>query len=145
MTEVSIRGVSGMKSVKDMPISQEMPPPGGFPQVRFARRIPSTGPAGTTLFTLGALVMGYGFYKVGMGNRERRTLKAEKAAARHAILPLLQAEEDRRYVAQQNKFKAQESLIMKDVPGWEVGKSVYYSGAWHPPCYTTEPGINRTA
>ena len=27
----------------------------------------------------------------------------------------------------------EEALIMKDVPGWEVGKSVYHTSKWIPP------------
>lgn len=27
----------------------------------------------------------------------------------------------------------EETMIMKDVPGWEVGKSVYNSSRWIPP------------
>ena len=43
---------------------QDGPPPGGFPSIRYARRIPSTGPTGFTLFAVGTAVMAYGFYKV---------------------------------------------------------------------------------
>lgn len=39
-----------LQSVKDMPVVQDGPPPGGFPAVRYARRVPSTGPSGITLF-----------------------------------------------------------------------------------------------
>lgn len=46
--------LSAPQSVKDMPIVQDGPPPGGFPAVRYARRVPSTGPSGFTLFA-GAL------------------------------------------------------------------------------------------
>ena len=52
------------QSVKDMPVLQDGPPPGGFPSVRYARRLPSTGPTGFTMFAVGAAVMAYGFYKV---------------------------------------------------------------------------------
>ena len=44
---------------------QDGPPPGGFPSIRYARRIPSTGPTGFTLFAVGAAVMAFGFYRVG--------------------------------------------------------------------------------
>ena len=30
-------------------------------------------------------------------------------------------------------FEEEEALIMKDVPGWEVGKSVYNTKKWIPP------------
>ena len=53
-----------MQSIKDMPVLQDGPPPGGFPSVRYARRIPSTGPAGFTLFAVTASIMAYGFVKV---------------------------------------------------------------------------------
>mmetsp|Transcript_1642 Transcript_1642/g.3315 ORF Transcript_1642/g.3315 Transcript_1642/m.3315 type:complete len:97 (-) Transcript_1642:699-989(-) len=96
MTEVLRRGIPGMKSVKDMPVKQDMPPPGGFPAIRFGRRIANTGPSGAFVFGVGALVIGFGFYKVGQTNLETRALKAEVKAARQTLLPLLQAEEDRR-------------------------------------------------
>ena len=99
---------------------------------RYARRIPSSGPAGFTLFAAGAAIMAYGFYQacccafivvrcwckctawarrccmllecvtrtacaqVGQHNQERRVLKREKMDARRALVPVLQAEEDRR-------------------------------------------------
>ena len=135
------------QSIKDMPVLQDGPPPGGFPSVRYARRIPSTGPAGFTLFAVTASIMAYGFInvslrpshawwaltvtipfraaialhsfsatspvcvavvrhahhtqqpcniQVGQTNHEKRAAKAEKKAARFAIMPILQAEEDRR-------------------------------------------------
>ena len=65
--EFTFSGLSShpaLQSVKDMPVLQDGPPPGGFPSVRFARRIPSTGPTGFTLFALGTVVMAYGFVKV---------------------------------------------------------------------------------
>ena len=52
------------QSVNDMPAIQDGPPPGGYPAIRFARRIPNTGPSGFTLFAVTAAVMAYGFYKV---------------------------------------------------------------------------------
>ena len=47
-----------------MPVLQDGPPPGGFPSVRIARRIPSTGPGGFTLFAVSTGIMAYGFYLV---------------------------------------------------------------------------------
>jgi NADH dehydrogenase (ubiquinone) 1 alpha subcomplex subunit 13 len=85
-----------LQSIKDMPVVQDGPPPGGFPAVRYARRIPSTGPAGFTLFAVGGAVMAYGLYVVGQGNRERRAVTAEILESRKNLVPFLQAEEDRR-------------------------------------------------
>ncbi len=61
-----------MKSVKDLPVVQDGPPPGGFPSIRYARKIPDTGPTGTALFGVAALVMGYGFYRMINNNYKRR-------------------------------------------------------------------------
>ena len=54
------------QSVKDMPVVQDGPPPGGFPSVRYARRLPSTGPTGPTLFLVSGAIMAYGFYLVSL-------------------------------------------------------------------------------
>lgn len=61
-----------MKSVKDLPIVQDGPPPGGYPSIRYARKIPDTGPTGTALFGAAILVMGYGFYRMINNNYKRR-------------------------------------------------------------------------
>ena len=63
MTEFNIRGAPGLKSVKDMPVKQDMAPPGGYPSVRFARRIINTGPTGATVFAAIGVMMTYGFYQ----------------------------------------------------------------------------------
>eukprot|EP00884_Botryococcus_braunii_P005461 jgi/Botrbrau1/14916/Bobra.0018s0020.1 len=134
MTETLRRGYPGMKSVKDMPVVQDGPPPGGFPSIRYARRIPSTGPTGFTLFAVGAAIMAFGFYRVGEGNRRRRVEKQEKIAMRAALFPVLQAMEDRAFVMRKARADAAEAELMKNVPGWVVGESVYSQGArWAPP------------
>mmetsp|Transcript_1643 Transcript_1643/g.3318 ORF Transcript_1643/g.3318 Transcript_1643/m.3318 type:complete len:146 (-) Transcript_1643:217-654(-) len=140
MTEVLRRGIPGMKSVKDMPVKQDMPPPGGFPAIRFGRRIANTGPSGAFVFGVGALVIGFGFYKVGQTNLETRALKAEVKAARQTLLPLLQAEEDRRYVEHKKDLDKAEGAIMKGVKNWKVGENVYNNGKWYPPVTSTLPG-----
>ena len=52
------------QSVKDMPILQDAPPPGGFPAIRIERRLPSTGPTGAAIFAVGVAVSAYGYYKI---------------------------------------------------------------------------------
>jgi NADH dehydrogenase (ubiquinone) 1 alpha subcomplex subunit 13 len=49
-----------MASVKDMPLLQDGPPPGGFTPVRYARRMPTTGPSAWAIFltTLGPFSWG---------------------------------------------------------------------------------------
>ncbi|KAK8984641.1 hypothetical protein V6N11_008405 [Hibiscus sabdariffa] len=133
MTESVIRNKPGMASVKDMPILQDGPPPGGFAPVRYARRIPNKGPSAMAIFLAAFGAFSYGMYEVGKGNKIRRALKEEKFAARRAILPVLQAEEDERFVKEWKKYLEYEAEVMKDVPGWKVGENVYNSGRWMPP------------
>lgn len=71
-----MRGGPGLRSVKDMPMLQDGPPPGGFPSIRYGRRIPNTGPTGAAIFGVSALVISYGFYKA----RALRVLCGQSAA-----------------------------------------------------------------
>lgn len=122
-----------MKSVKDMPVLQDGPPPGGFPSIRYARRVPNTGPTGVTIFVVSTVVMAYGFYRVAVGNHERRALREDKMAARRAVVPFLQAEEDRRWVKAKREAVRIEEQLMRNVPGWVPGENVYKTGRWMPP------------
>ena len=38
-----------------------------------------------------------------------------------------------RFVKEWHKYLEYEAEVMKDVPGWKVGESVYHSGRWVPP------------
>lgn len=67
-----IRKKAGMASVKDMPLLQDGPPPGGFAPVRFARRIPNTGPSALAIFLTAFGAFSWGMYQVGVGNKKRR-------------------------------------------------------------------------
>ena len=76
-----------------------MPPPGGFPDVTIKRGVPAArGLTGSMIWggIVGVTVVG--FYLIGQGNIERREIKKERRLARAALIPLLQAEEDVRYV-----------------------------------------------
>lgn len=113
--------------------AQEMPPPGGFPDVHFARNVPARrGPTGTQLWVGGLLAVIYGFYNVGQTNIARREYAIEKRNARIAVAPFLQAEEDARYVVARKKEIEEEAKIMHNVPSWKAGASVYRSGKWMP-------------
>jgi NADH dehydrogenase (ubiquinone) 1 alpha subcomplex subunit 13 len=72
MTEAMIRKKPGMASVKDMPLLQDGPPPGGFAPARFARRIPNTGPSALAIFLTTFGAFSWGMYQVGQGNKIRR-------------------------------------------------------------------------
>ena len=73
MTEAAIRKKPGMASVKDMPILQDGPPPGGFAPVRYARRIPTKGPSAMAIFLTAFGAFSWGMYQVGKGNKIRRS------------------------------------------------------------------------
>ena len=116
-----------MQSIKDLPVSQDGPPPGGFPSIRYARRIPSTGPTGVTMFAVGAVVMAYGFYKVGQSNHARRDERNEIIKARKALIPFLQAEEDSRWVSKYHEFYAKRNISIED------DDQQVYKTRWMPP------------
>ena len=40
---------------------------------------------------------------------------------------------EHRFVKEWKKYLEDEARIMKNVPGWKVGESVYHSGRWVPP------------
>jgi NADH dehydrogenase (ubiquinone) 1 alpha subcomplex subunit 13 len=115
-----------------MPVVQDGPPPGGFPAVRYARRLPSAGPGGIALFAAGAAVMAFGFYQVGQGNRERRAVKQEAAAARAALVPFLQAEEDRRWSAAAARFAERRRDVLAKSRDFDPDEPVYKT-RWMPP------------
>ena len=56
-----------------------------------------------------------------MPRRER----LEKKRLRLALVPFLQAEDDRRYVRDRARSLERERKVMANVPGWVVGESVY--------------------
>lgn len=112
---------------------QDLPPAGGYPKIHIARNLPKRGPSGLVMMLGGVAVMTAGLYVVGRSNRERRANQKEKLNARLALLPLLQAESDRRVLRAMKAFEEEEALIMKDVPDWKVGESVYHTDKWIPP------------
>ncbi|VVA89975.1 unnamed protein product [Arabis nemorensis] len=71
----------GMVSVKDMPLLQDGPPPGGSSPVRYARRISNTRRSAMAMFLAIAMsgALAWGMYHVGQGNKIRSLLpEAEK-------------------------------------------------------------------
>ncbi|EGO02024.1 B16.6 subunit of GRIM-19, NADH:ubiquinone oxidoreductase [Serpula lacrymans var. lacrymans S7.3] len=104
---------------------QDMPPPGGFEAVKYKRNLPFRGPSGLVILGAVTAVCAYGFYRVGKGNLEKRELQREKVWSRIHLVPLLLAEGDRDAYRREVAAVEREKEIMKDVKGWEPGKSVY--------------------
>jgi NADH dehydrogenase (ubiquinone) 1 alpha subcomplex subunit 13 len=101
-------------------------------QVDLARTARARGPTGLQLWAISSLAIAYGFYRIGVGNRERSGEKVALREARYAMAPVLQAEEDRWYFEREKEIMQREAEIMKNVPGWKVGESVYYTSRWVP-------------
>ncbi|XP_059846971.1 NADH dehydrogenase [ubiquinone] 1 alpha subcomplex subunit 13 isoform X1 [Hypanus sabinus] len=119
-----------MASVK---VTQDLPPPGGYGPVDYKRNVPRRGLSGYSMFGIGVGILIFGYWRLFKWNRERRRLQIEDLEARIAMMPLLQAEQDRRYLRLLRENLEEEAKIMKDVPGWKVGESVYHSDRWFTP------------
>uniref|UniRef100_A0A8C4UG47 NADH dehydrogenase [ubiquinone] 1 alpha subcomplex subunit 13 n=1 Tax=Falco tinnunculus TaxID=100819 RepID=A0A8C4UG47_FALTI len=101
-------------------VKQDMAPPGGYGPIDYKRHLPRRGLSGYSLFALGIGSLLLGYYTLVKWNRERRRLLIEDLEARIALMPLLQAESDRRTLRMLRQNLDEEAKIMKDVPGWKV-------------------------
>jgi len=108
------------------PFRQDMPPAGGYETIRYKRNLPFRGPGGAVMIGAITAICAYGFYRVGLGNLEKRELKRENVWSRIYLTPMLLAEGDRDAYRREQAALAREREIMKDVTGWEVGKSPYH-------------------
>ncbi|GAA5823683.1 hypothetical protein JCM5353_005103 [Sporobolomyces roseus] len=115
-----------------LPYKQDLPPSGGFNPIKYKRNLPTKGPGGAIIFGTVFAVCTFGFWRVGLGNLEKRELQREKVWSRIHITPLLLAESDRDVYRREQAALAREKEIMKDVPGWEAGKSSYHSKRYQP-------------
>merc|ERR1712224_46349 len=113
---------------RKIPYKQDLPPPGGYAKLEWKRNLPSRFIGGARLMAAGVGVMAYGWYWVIIGMRQTRELRREADIARLSLLPLLFAEEDRTLLKMVKRNQLQEAEIMKDVPGWTPGESVYNAG-----------------
>ena len=52
-----------------------MPPPGGFEAIKYKRNLPLRGPSGVVILGAVTAVCAYGFYRVGLGNLEKRCVE----------------------------------------------------------------------
>jgi NADH dehydrogenase (ubiquinone) 1 alpha subcomplex subunit 13 len=84
---------------------------------------------------MASLGIGFGFYRIGVHNREVNAEKALAREARYSIAPILQAEEDLWYHEREQEIMKKEASIMKNVPGWQAGESTYLTSRWVPRQY----------
>ncbi|XP_072260698.1 NADH dehydrogenase [ubiquinone] 1 alpha subcomplex subunit 13 [Pyxicephalus adspersus] len=111
-------------------VKQDMPPSGGYGPVDYKRNLPRRGFSGYSMFAIGIGTLVFGFWNIAWWNRERRRLCIEDQETRVALMPLLQAEHDRRVLRILRENLEQEAIIMKDVPGWKVGESTFHTDRW---------------
>ncbi|WFD34436.1 hypothetical protein MCUN1_001277 [Malassezia cuniculi] len=114
---------------------RDLPPKGGYAPIRYKRNLPAKGPSGFTLLAGIVAMSAFGFYRVGQHNSEKRELKRENMWNRINLAPLLLAEADRDTYRREQAQLAREREVMKDVPGWEAGKSVYNTKRYTPSNY----------
>ncbi|XP_036939357.1 NADH dehydrogenase [ubiquinone] 1 alpha subcomplex subunit 13 [Acanthopagrus latus] len=114
-------------------VKQDMPPPGGYASFDYKRNLPKRALSGYSMFGIGIGIMVFGYWRLFKWNRERRRLQIEDMEARIALMPLLQAEQDRRTLRMLRENLEEEAIIMKDVPGWKVGESVFHTDRWVTP------------
>lgn len=96
------------------------------------RVFPNRGPKGWQLWSGATIMIAYGFYQVGKTNRENNQQKYLERKARYAVAPVLQAEADREYLERELINLKKEAEIMKNVEGWKVGASPYFTGKFMP-------------
>lgn len=84
------------------------------------------------MWAIASGVVAFGFYRVGVYNKQRNGELLEERRARYAMAPVLQAEEDRWYAEREKEILKKEAEIMKHVPGWKVGESTFHSDRWVP-------------
>ncbi|XP_061835764.1 NADH dehydrogenase [ubiquinone] 1 alpha subcomplex subunit 13 [Nerophis lumbriciformis] len=114
-------------------VKQDMPPAGGYAAFDYKRNLPRRGLSGYSMFGIGIGVMFFGYWRLFKWNRERQRLQIEDLEARIAMMPLIYAEQDRRTLRMMRQNLEEEAVLMKDVPGWKVGESVYHTDRWVTP------------
>jgi len=62
----------GKRTVDDSDFDRDMPPVGGFENVKYKRNLPFRGPSGLVILGGVTALCAYGFYRVGLGNLEKR-------------------------------------------------------------------------
>uniref|UniRef100_A0A4W5RS80 NADH dehydrogenase [ubiquinone] 1 alpha subcomplex subunit 13 n=1 Tax=Hucho hucho TaxID=62062 RepID=A0A4W5RS80_9TELE len=108
-------------------VKQDMPPPGGYGPVDYKRNLPKRGLSGYSMLAIGVGVMCFGYWRLFKWNRERRRLQIEELEARIALLPLLQAEQDRRWERMSSTQTAGWPPSQRSCLTFDPGKSLYTS------------------
>lgn len=122
--------------------TQDLPPPGGYNPINYKRVLPKSyfkckmrekwfgrkvlngvfWDSGKTMIGLHLAISSGAMYLYYLNYKKVERDQVEMRSARHAIMPLLFAERDREYLKQLRRNRDEETKLMANVPGWEVGK-----------------------
>uniref|UniRef100_A0A1A9W301 NADH dehydrogenase [ubiquinone] 1 alpha subcomplex subunit 13 n=1 Tax=Glossina brevipalpis TaxID=37001 RepID=A0A1A9W301_9MUSC len=112
---------------------QDMPPPGGYKKIPFARVPPKTYMTGFQMFAAYGTVTTIGMYIYYLNAKVVKREDIEMRSAQNVIFPVLIAERDREFLKQLRRNRDEEAKLMANVKGWEVG-------TWYgEPIYKTIP------
>lgn len=101
--------------------SQDMPPPGGFAEIKVGRTFPKPM---IRQGLWGAILVGLtlnGGYAIKEWRKKYRILKLEQVEHYIAAQPFLLAEQERNFLIHLNHLREEERELMKDHPGWILG------------------------
>jgi len=116
---------------------QDLPPTGGYDAVQYRRNIPTRGLRPIWYMAIMGGVVGYGWYHLFHGQREKIEYAREKAWARIHLTPLLQAEEDRDQARRYYADLAREKQLL----GSET--RAYNSDRFVRPTFSPSPGRSQ--
>ncbi|XP_044739228.1 NADH dehydrogenase [ubiquinone] 1 alpha subcomplex subunit 13 [Chrysoperla carnea] len=100
---------------------QDLPPPGGYQKIPYARVPAKTFFSGWSMLAGFAGITAASLYVYFITYKGIKQNEIESRSARLALFPLLLAERDREYLKQLRKNREEERELMKNVDGWKVG------------------------
>jgi len=112
---------------------QEMPPQGGYKEIKYERVLPQKLFKNWSFVALNVIALVYGTYYFRRRKRYMGKLAVERYDHYNALEPLLQAEKDRAFLRHMRYNREVERELMKNVPDWTVGT------LWGKPVYKTLP------
>merc|ERR1711881_751186 len=95
---------------------QDMPPEGGYREIRWSRVFRPTKIGGYKQFGLFFAITGFGWGLVALDKHRRRAVHVEMTDARSALEPFMVAERQRMYLRHLRENRDEERELMKDVP-----------------------------
>jgi len=89
------------------------------------------GIPGIYFFFAAVGIAGFSFIHRMRLKREMRVAARQDLQARYVVVPLLQAEADRKYIRFKERWLRREAELMKNDPDWVLGET-FYKTRWYP-------------